>query len=68
MKLNKLGIPYYGKKLKKSIVHSNGATYNKLHVPIVPIVICSYVSKRKFKMTEHISKLIQNFSVLIYII
>ena len=35
MKLNNLGIPYYGKKLNDSIVHFNEATYSKLHVPIV---------------------------------
>ena len=39
MKLNKLGIPHYGKKLSDSIVHSNDATYIKLHVPIVRNII-----------------------------
>ena len=39
MKLNKLGIPHYGKKLNDSIVHSNDATYSKLHVPIIRNVI-----------------------------
>ena len=33
--LSKLGIPYYGKKSNHSIVHSNDATYIKLHEPIV---------------------------------
>ena len=44
MKLNKLGIPHYGKKLNDSIVHSNEATYSELHVPfickIVNMLIC----------------------------
>ena len=35
MKLNKLAIPYYGKKLNNSIVHFDGATYSKLHVPVI---------------------------------
>ena len=35
MKLNKPGIPHYGKKLNNSIVHSNDATYSKQHIPIV---------------------------------
>ena len=39
MKLNKLGIPHYGKKLNDSIVHSNDATYSKLHVPIISNII-----------------------------
>ena len=39
MKLNKLGIPHYGKKLNDAIVHSNDAAYRKLHVPIVRNVI-----------------------------
>ena len=39
MKLNKLGIPHYGKKLNDSIVHSNGTTYSKLHVAIVRNII-----------------------------
>ena len=39
MKLNKLGIPYYGEKLNDSIVHSNGATYSKLHAPIIRNII-----------------------------
>ena len=39
VKLNKLGIPHYGKKLNGSIVHSNDATYSKLHVPIVRNII-----------------------------
>ena len=39
MKLNKLGIPHYGKKLKDSIVHSNDATYGMLHVTIVRNII-----------------------------
>ena len=39
MKLNKLGIPHYVKKLKDSIVRSNDATYSKLRVPIVRNII-----------------------------
>ena len=39
MKLSKLGIPYYGKKSNDSIVQSNGATFRKLHVPIVRNII-----------------------------
>ena len=39
MKLSKLGIPCYGKKSNDSIVHSNDATYSKLHVPIVRNII-----------------------------
>ena len=39
MKLNKLGIPHYGKKLNDSIEHSNDATYSKLHVPIIRNII-----------------------------
>ena len=39
MKLNKLGIPHDGKKLNESIVHSNNATYSKLHVPTVRNII-----------------------------
>ena len=35
MKLNQLSIRHYGKKLNDCIVHSNDATYSKLHVPIV---------------------------------
>ena len=35
IKLNKLGISHYGKKLNDSIVHSNDATFSKLHAPIV---------------------------------
>ena len=39
MKLSKLGIPCYGKKSNDSIVHTNDATYSKLHVPIVRNII-----------------------------
>ena len=39
MKLIKLGIPYYGKKSKYYLVHSNKATYSKLHEPIVRNII-----------------------------
>ena len=39
IKLNKQGIPYYGKKLNDSMVHSNDVTYSKLHVPIVCTII-----------------------------
>ena len=39
MKLNKLDIPYYGKKLNDSIVHYNDTTYRKLHAPIVRNII-----------------------------
>ena len=39
MKLNKLGILNYGKRLNGSIVHSNDATYSKLHAPIVLNII-----------------------------
>ena len=39
MKLNKLDIPHYGKKLNDPIVHSNDATYSKQHVPIVRNII-----------------------------
>ena len=39
MKLNKLGIPHYGKKLSDSIVHSNDATYSKPHVLITRNII-----------------------------
>ena len=35
MKLSKLGVPYYSKKSNDSIVHSNDATYSKLHITIV---------------------------------
>ena len=38
MKLNKLGISDYRKRLNGSIVHSNDATY-KLHAPIVLDII-----------------------------
>ena len=44
MKLSKLGIPNYDKKWNDSTVHSNDATYSKLHVPIIcnilNILIC----------------------------
>ena len=33
--LSNLGALYYGKKWNNSIVHSDGATYSKLDVPIV---------------------------------
>ena len=66
MKLSKRGIPYYGKKSSNYIVHSNDATYSKLHVPIVRNIIKMLLCElSKLKMTEHISKLIQNCSVLI---
>ena len=39
MKLKKLGIPHYGKKLSDSIVHSNDATYSKPHVLITRNII-----------------------------
>ena len=35
IKLNKLGIPHYGKKSDDSIKQSNDATLSQLHVPIV---------------------------------
>ena len=37
--IQKLSLPHYGKKLNDSIVHSNDATYSKLHVPIVRNII-----------------------------
>ena len=44
MKLNKLDIPHYGKKLKDSIVHSNDATYNKLRdISIVRNIINMFI-------------------------
>ena len=65
--LSKLGIFYYGKKSDDSIVHYNGATYRKLHAPIVcnikDILKCEL---NKFKMTKNILKLIQN-CIYIYI-
>ena len=39
MKLSKLRIPYQCKKSNDSIVHSDDATYSKLHVPIVRNII-----------------------------
>ena len=39
VKLNKLGVRYYGKKSNDSIIQSNDATYGKLHVPIVRNII-----------------------------
>ena len=39
IKLNKIGILYYGNKLNDSIVNSNDATYSKLHVLIARNII-----------------------------
>ena len=39
MQLSNLVIPCCGKKSNDSIVHSNDATYSKLHVPIVRNII-----------------------------
>ena len=62
-KLNKLAILIAVKNQSKNQVHSNGATFRKLHVPIVRNII--NMGKNKFKMTDQIWKPIQNCSVLI---
>ena len=50
VKLSKLGITYCSKKSNHSIGHSNDATYNKLHVPIVSYIINILIFKLKKKI------------------
>ena len=47
VKLSELDITYCGKKSNHSIVHSNDAIYNKLHVPIVRYIINILIFKLK---------------------